>query len=262
MLSTQAVDTANIQLLAALMQEPLLKPFVLVGGTALALQLGHRRSQDIDLFSDGPTPIDGEIKEMLLTKYAMRADGALPRMRAQEPDWDKAAIQGVIGQVKTDVVNYGFALLRPAELYPGTQIRMASLEDLSAMKLAGVVMSGERLRDFVDVAALSEKMSLNQMRQAYEDRYKVPSSEVPRALAFHGDIDHSMKPEMKGYNWKSITIRLDQMLRSPNQLFPPLVQQRLVMPELKLTGEAKSDSASKAVKQKSPVPKRRGPRLS
>jgi predicted nucleotidyltransferase component of viral defense system len=247
MLSTQAVDTANIQLLAALMQEPLLKPFVLVGGTALALQLGHRRSQDIDLFSDGPTPIDGEIKEMLLTKYAMR---------------DKAAIQGVIGQVKTDVVNYGFALLRPAELYPGTQIRMASLEDLSAMKLAGVVMSGERLRDFVDVAALSEKMSLNQMRQAYEDRYKVPSSEVPRALAFHGDIDHSMKPEMKGYNWKSITIRLDQMLRSPNQLFPPLVQQRLVMPELKLTGEAKSDSASKAVKQKSPVPKRRGPRLS
>ena len=164
MLPAQAVDTANFQLLAQLMLEPLLKPFVLVGGTALALHLGHRRSRDLDLFSDGLTPIDGEIKDLLIRKYEMRADGALQRMRAQEPEWDKAAIQGVIGQVKTDVVNYGFPLLRPPVLYPGSNIRMASLEDLSAMKLAGVVMSGERLRDFVDVAALSEKLTLNQMR--------------------------------------------------------------------------------------------------
>lgn len=253
MLPAQAVDTANLQLLAQLMQEPLLKPFVLVGGTALALHLGHRRSRDLDLFSDGPTPIDGEIKDLLISKYEMRADGALQRMRAQEPEWDKAAIQGVIGQVKTDVVNYGFPLLRPAVLYPGSNIRMASLEDLSAMKLAGVVMSGERLRDFVDVAAVSEKLTLNQMRQAYEARFNTSSSEVPRALAFHGDIDFNMKPEMQGYRWPAIATRLEQMQRSPDRLFPPIVAQRLVMPVLEQIREVN--------KQKAPEPKRRGPKL-
>lgn len=253
MLPAQAVDTANLQLLAQLMQEPLLKPFVLVGGTALALHLGHRRSRDLDLFSDGPTPIDGEIKDLLISKYEMRADGALQRMRAQEPEWDKAAIQGVIGQVKTDVVNYGFPLLRAAVLYPGSNIRMASLEDLSAMKLAGVVMSGERLRDFVDVAALSEKLTLNQMRQAYEGRFNTSSSEVPRALAFHGDIDFNMKPEMQGYRWPAIAKRLEHMQRSPDRLFPPIVAQRLVMPVLEQIREVN--------KQKAPEPKRRGPKL-
>ncbi|GAB3731631.1 hypothetical protein GCM10027594_13540 [Hymenobacter agri] len=235
------------------MQEPLLKPFVLVGGTALALHLGHRRSRDLDLFSDGPTPIDGEIKDLLISKYEMRADGALQRMRAQEPEWDKAAIQGVIGQVKTDVVNYGFPLLQPAVLYLGSNIRMASLEDLSAMKLAGVVMSGERLRDFVDVAALSEKLTLNQMRQAYEGRFNTSSSEVPRALAFHGDIDFNMKPEMQGYRWPAIATRLEQMQRSPDRLFPPIVEQRLVMPVMEQLREVN--------KQKAPEPKLRGPKL-
>lgn len=260
MLPAQAVDTANLQLLAQLMQEPLLKPFVLVGGTALALHLGHRRSRDLDLFSDGPTPIDGEIKDLLISKYKMRADGALQRMRAQEPEWDKAAIQGVIGQVKTDVVNYGFPLLRPPVLYPDSNIRMASLEDLGAMKLAGVVMSGERLRDFVDVAALSEKLTLNQMRQAYEGRFNTSSSEVPRALAFHGDIDFNMKPEMQGYRWPAIAARLEQMQRSPDLLFPPIVEQRLVMPVL---GPMAEENAKALLpdQQKAPEPKRRGLKL-
>jgi len=260
MLPAQAVDTANFQLLAQLMLEPLLKPFVLVGGTALALHLGHRRSRDLDLFSDGLTPIDGEIKDLLIRKYEMRADGALQRMRAQEPEWDKAAIQGVIGQVKTDVVNYGFPLLRPPVLYPGSNIRMASLEDLSAMKLAGVVMSGERLRDFVDVAALSEKLTLNQMRQAYEGRFNTSSSEVPRALAFHGDIDFNMKPEMQGYRWPAIAKRLEQMQRSPDRLFPPIVEQRLVMPVLGSMAE-ENTKALLPEQQKAPEPKRRGPKL-
>lgn len=241
------------------MQEPLLKPFVLVGGTALALHLGHRRSRDLDLFSDGPTPIDAEIKDLLISKYEMRADGALQRMRAQEPEWDKAAIQGVIGQVKTDVVNYGFPLLQPAVLYPGSNIRLASLEDLGAMKLAGVVMSGERLRDFVDVAALSEKLTLNQMRQAYEGRFNA-SSEVPRALAFHGDIDFNMKPEMQGYRWPVIATRLEQMQRSPDRLFPPIVAQRLVMPVLGPMNDS-SPPMSLPEQQKAPAPKRRGPKL-
>jgi Nucleotidyl transferase AbiEii toxin, Type IV TA system len=55
------VDTTLAAILQELMEEPLFVPFRLVGGTALSLQLGHRKSEDIDLFTDiGYDKIDFE----------------------------------------------------------------------------------------------------------------------------------------------------------------------------------------------------------
>ena len=130
---------------------------------------------------------------------------------------------------------------------------MASAEDISAMKLAAIGSSGKRLRDFVDVAALSEKLSLNDMLRAYQERYRVNSFHAERALGDYSLIDHSMKPEMKGYSWATVEKRLAAMHRSPNKLFPPLVTQRLIMPEMNQLPEA--------TQQKAPEPKRRGPKL-
>lgn len=52
MLQTQAVEPALLELLKGLMEVDLFRPFVLVGGTSLALQIGHRVSIDLDLFGD------------------------------------------------------------------------------------------------------------------------------------------------------------------------------------------------------------------
>ena len=73
------------------------------------------------------------------------------------------------------------------------------------------------------------------------------------ALAFHGDIDFNMKPEMQGYRWPAIATRLEQMQRSPDRLFPPIVEQRLTMPVM--------DQSGMVVQQKAPAPKQRGPKL-
>ncbi len=48
----EAVTSSTRDSLAALGQLPLLRPFYLGGGTALALRLGHRISQDLDLFAN------------------------------------------------------------------------------------------------------------------------------------------------------------------------------------------------------------------
>jgi Nucleotidyl transferase AbiEii toxin, Type IV TA system len=50
MLQTRTIEPATLGLLKSLMNQPLLEPFYLVGGTALALQLGHRFSVDLDLW--------------------------------------------------------------------------------------------------------------------------------------------------------------------------------------------------------------------
>ncbi len=54
MLHLEAVQPGTLGLLKSIMQNPYLKNFNLVGGTALALQLGHRISEDIDLFTSTP----------------------------------------------------------------------------------------------------------------------------------------------------------------------------------------------------------------
>jgi hypothetical protein len=51
MLRTQTVEEGTLDLIKALMSDEKLNEFNLVGGTALALQIGHRISIDIDLFS-------------------------------------------------------------------------------------------------------------------------------------------------------------------------------------------------------------------
>ncbi len=56
MLHTKTVDPITLELLTDLMRKDYLNHFVLVGGTALSLQIGHRKSVDLDLF----TPEDME----------------------------------------------------------------------------------------------------------------------------------------------------------------------------------------------------------
>ena len=48
----ETVSDSLLSILKKLMSSDIFKDFRLVGGTALALQRGHRRSVDIDLFTD------------------------------------------------------------------------------------------------------------------------------------------------------------------------------------------------------------------
>jgi len=52
MLHKETVTAGTLDLIRRLMDDAHLQQFYLVGGTALALMLGHRISIDIDLFTD------------------------------------------------------------------------------------------------------------------------------------------------------------------------------------------------------------------
>lgn len=68
MLHTQTLTPETLGLIQALQAEPLLEGFHLVGGTALALQIGHRRSIDIDLFTRQDYDVD-EVFQLFVQKY-------------------------------------------------------------------------------------------------------------------------------------------------------------------------------------------------
>ena len=72
MLHKETVSPSTLELLTTLMKDCRLKHFVLVGGTSLSLQLGHRISVDLDLFSD--LSFDESELSSYFQKYAERGN--------------------------------------------------------------------------------------------------------------------------------------------------------------------------------------------
>jgi len=115
MLYHKSVNNELLELLNHLMREERLKHFVLVGGTALALQVGHRISIDIDLF--GHSDFDQSTLLDALNKY-----GTVQLLKKSE----NILILSLNG-IKVDLVNYKFPWIGNLEIVEN--IRFASLSD-------------------------------------------------------------------------------------------------------------------------------------
>jgi hypothetical protein len=208
MLRKETVTADTLELLKVLTRDEKLADFFLVGGTALSLQIGHRISIDIDLFSVNPFD-QNEMLSYLESKYDFRLDFI-----------DKNTLKGQINQTKTDLITHPYAFVTDLQLIEG--IRIASLKDISAMKLNAISGNGTRLKDFIDIAFLSRFLSLTQMMDAYEDKYATRNPVmILKSLLYHRDInfDENIQMMNKKYSWKLIEIRLREMEKSPNAIF-------------------------------------------
>lgn len=114
--------------------------FYLAGGTALALQLGHRRSIDLDFFSDTP------IKKTLLKTLEEKFKSTISPM-VRNPDELTVQIQGV----KTTFLHYPFPLLEKA--VPISVVSLASVRDIASMKAYALGRRGT-LKDYIDLYAI------------------------------------------------------------------------------------------------------------
>ena len=121
MLHLSTVESTTLELLKKLQQLPVLCNTRLVGGTALALQLGHRKSVDLDFF--GQINVDSQD-----LKEALRTLGTLTILN----DSKNIHIY-VLNEVKIDIVNYTYPWLDDVVYKDG--IRLASPRDIAAMKI-------------------------------------------------------------------------------------------------------------------------------
>jgi len=190
--------------------------FFLVGGTALSLQIGHRISIDIDLFSLESFDENG-LSSYLETKQGLQLNYL-----------NKNTIKGQINNVQVDLITHAYPLVR--DLSVSETIRLASLDDISAMKLNAIVGNGTRLKDFIDIAFLSSYLSLQQMINAYGHKYQSRNPLITmKALAYHNEINFKEPIHFLAgtYPWKLIETRLNQMMKSPTEVLPPLPGQTL-----------------------------------
>lgn len=175
--------------------------FRLVGGTSLSLQLGHRMSVDIDLFTDANYgSVDFEaIDSYLLSNFKyVTGIGGLPGM-------GKSYFIGTDenNAVKLDVY-YTDMFIRPVLLEDG--VRLASIEDIIAMKI-DVVQRESRKKDYWDLHELLPKYSIQAMLALHEERYPYGHDRqmILQRLAAADEADDDFNPEcLRGKYWEFI----------------------------------------------------------
>lgn len=160
------LSTLLCSTLQDLMKTSVFDYFRLVGGTSLSLQLGHRQSIDIDLFTDSMyDSVDFKaIDDYLRKNYAY-------------VDTFKTDIVGMgksyyIGNSKNECIKldlfYTDPFIRPFLMIDG--LRLASLEEIAAMKIDVVSRIG-RKKDFWDIHELMDIYSIEDMLRLHEERY-------------------------------------------------------------------------------------------
>ncbi|MFT3949577.1 MAG: nucleotidyl transferase AbiEii/AbiGii toxin family protein [Agriterribacter sp.] len=142
MLHLSTIDTATWLLLKEIFITEIIKNnFALAGGTSLALQIGHRKSIDLDIFSTQPFDVkELEIILTTCTNFSFKYSGNNSRM-----------LFGHINHVKCDFIHEPAKLLEPFIVADG--INYFSVKDIAAMKLHTICGRGKK-KDFFDIYAL------------------------------------------------------------------------------------------------------------
>lgn len=211
MLYKQAVQPSLINCLESLMQLNELKDFRLVGGTALALRLGHRKSIDIDLFTDSKKEINFDalftIIEKKLPYRSSKEDVSTQGLRLYAyPNFPDVA-----GGIKIEIFKWIHPFLTPTVVEEG--IRMASFEDIAAMKIEAVVDRRE-IRDYIDIVVLSEHFTLAKMIVLYKKRTLNPDETgVIRILSKANEANKTQDVKMlKQLSWTAAKKQIEWMI--------------------------------------------------
>lgn len=191
MLYYTTIDHATLDLLVDLLQYSGFKEMRLAGGTSLALQMGHRKSIDLDLF--GKLDVDEYEVSDFLSSY----DSAVLLNKSRNiQSW-------VVNGVKVDIVNYSYPWIEDVNVVDG--IRLAGEKDIAAMKLAAITGRGTK-KDFIDLYFLLQKYSLEDILRFYAEKYREGSLFlVIKSLSYFEDADADPSPFMlQEVDWSDI----------------------------------------------------------
>jgi hypothetical protein len=179
----ETVEPASLELVRKLQQMQGFKDFLLVGGTALSLQLGHRKSVVIDLSSQQHFQA-----ETCATLLEENYDFQLLYLQSN-------TLKGIIGEIFIDIVTHNYPLISDVVLFEG--IRMASLQDIAAMKVNAISGTGTRIKDFIDIYFLLKTMSFQAIIESFKKKYGARNEfHAIKSLTYFDGVDLQTWPEM------------------------------------------------------------------
>lgn len=165
------------------------EPFILYGGTAIALHLGHRQSEDFDFFADTEINVEAIYRSFPFLHGS--------RIVQREPNTlDCIVDRG--GPVKVSFLGVpNVRRIRAPFVAPDNGLRIADLLDLAGTK-ANVVQARAQRKDYLDIdAMITAGIDLPTQLAAGKLVYgpSFPPTETLKALTYFGDGDLPLLPE-------------------------------------------------------------------
>lgn len=187
------IDENVERLLRDLQSVPLGARFYLAGGTGLALQLGHRRSVDLDFFL--PEDFDAEA---VIQKVQQLGGFALT---SKSP----GTVHATIGEIKVSFIGYVYPVLFPFRQFLGANI--ADPRDIGCMKLSAIASRGTK-RDFIDLYFLVKEFGLDQLFVWFNKKFAQTNYSVVhvlKSLAYFEEAEQDPMPDMQApISWSEV----------------------------------------------------------
>jgi hypothetical protein len=203
MLHLNTIDEPIHKTLLALQSIDYLNQFSLVKGTNLSLRLGHRKSIDLDFFSIlGFDPLQLNDLLQIDFEYEYRSN-------------NKYMLFSYINKIKVDWVYHPFPLLQPIEVID--QIRLFSIEDISAMKLFAITKRGSK-KDFFDVFQLAKTLGPKELIDNFSAKYGEDKLWMMQlGLTYFEDAENEEDPELilPGLSWNEVKKYMKQTFSKP-----------------------------------------------
>ena len=198
-----------------LISEEAFMPFALVGGTNLSLRFGHRKSDDIDLFS--PAAYGSSDFNTLEDKLRKRFEYCDSPDRSGIVAFGRSYYIGDSASkaVKLDLM-YTDPFIKDVDIVDG--IRLASVEDIAAMKISAICGNG-RKKDYWDIHMLLDHFRLEDILGFYQTRhpYEYTRDEITHSLLRFSTADEYPDPKcLLGKDWDIIKMDLIDIVTTYN----------------------------------------------
>lgn len=208
-LHTETVSPLLLDTLKTLSKSEVFKDFTLVGGTCLSLQLGHRRSIDIDLFTDMEYgKMDTQAMKDFLCKHFPYTENL------DSMDQPALGYSVRIGTSPSDKIKVDFFYTEKF-IFPIIEtegIRFADIKEIAAMKMKAITEAEPRQKDFWDIYELNNLFTFEEMINwaIRRDEWGVTEADIERGFRHIFNIEESNEgiDDYRGYEWELISIDL------------------------------------------------------
>lgn len=170
--------------------------FVLAGGTALALQIGHRVSADFDFFSEKQFSTDVLYREL-------QKAGLKPIIQQET----EGTLTAMVNEVKVSLFHYPYPFLDKKVHWKGIEI--AGIIDIAAMKVMAITQRGAK-RDFVDLYFILKDTPFLKVAENLIQRYgadRINPVNIGKATVYFSDAETDPEPRYCGKEkpeWNSV----------------------------------------------------------
>lgn len=167
--------------------------FYLAGGTALALQIGHRKSFDLDFFTDK----DFNVNE--ITSYLSG------KLQGKIISTGENTVYALIENVNISFISFKYKMIREFVRY--SDISLASFEDIACMKCSAISLRSEK-KDFYDLYEILKRIQPMELKNMLNEKFQTNGFNpyyMAKTFFYFDEVEKSPDPiSLNGTTWEKV----------------------------------------------------------